>query len=160
VSTFSFQLSFLYCLCPKCPKSNVSKVSCLLYFVSRIVVVWVHCCCLGSIVVVLSPLFLSCVYCFCLVSIVFVLCLLSYIFCFVSIVLYILSCVFCLLSFVLHLLCCVYLSMVMHQLSPVYCLVYIVPTHLSISYFFHCLSSIVHRLLSYVLVCCPCFVCP
>jgi len=95
------ELSFLHCLCPKCPEWNVSKVSCLLYSVSIMVS------CTLSNIHVLCPLLLSYVHCFCLVSIV----------------LYLLSFVLCLVSFVLHLLSSVYLSIVMHQLSLVYYLV-------------------------------------
>jgi len=144
----------------------VSKVSCLLYFVSRIVVVWVHCCCLGSIVVVLSPLFLSCVYCFCLVCLLFlscvyclisfVLCLLFFIFCLVSFVFCLLyyiccvvsiclwSCINCLLSIVLcilfQLICLlVIFFIVFRQLSIVYCLMFLYVVHVLCVHSFFCL---------------------
>ena len=161
------ELSFLHCLCPKCPEWNVSKVSCLLYSVSIMVS------CTLSNIHVLCPLLLSYVHCFCLVSIVLyllscVLCLLSYICCLVSICL--LSCINCLLSIILCLFVfchasfvsclssCVYMSFVMHQLSPVSCLVYIVPTLLSIVSFVHFLVSTVMCSSSFVNCLVHCFI--
>jgi len=125
----------------KCLKSFVF---CLLYRVWRIVSCTnFHYLCVVSSFVVLSPLFLSCVYC----PIYFVLCLLSHICCIVSTCL--LSCVNCVLSIVpcpLFQLCC---TLVFCSLSCFFCHVFFIFCQLS------CPLFIVLFLLYVVHVLCP-----
>ena len=139
-SIVSFEFSFFpfWRPSPKCPLTIVSKVFCLLYFVSRIFSWSLSVSCL-----VLSC-FLSCVY--------YLLCLLSFVFyisCTVSCVFCLLSVGVCLLFIVLSLL----LSFAFCQLSCVPCLLSLSSVLSQMSCVFSfviCLFSIVIFLLSFV----------